>query len=194
MSELIENIAGELYAVRTAVEELTGLSSRWSGKVIVIDSQELQILKGRDILAEKQWNCDIIVNASITMEPIRWRTLIHEMLHSVSVGMREAEYKRFRGWEEAVVERLQRNLRPQILNRIDVNVPETVFTQMETFWMYNSYIEAIESLRKYLGQEEISFYLELLKIPLVDRLAHVYALDSSDAYRRLFALALGKLR
>jgi len=194
VSELSENIAGELYAIRIVVEELTGLPSRWSGKVVVIDSLESQILKGRDVLAEKQWDCGIIVNASIAMESIRWRTLIHEMLHSVSVGMRETDYKRFRGWEEAVVEQLQRCLRPQILNQIGVDVAETVFAQAETFWLYNRYIEAMESLRKYLGQEETSFYLELLKIPLADRLAYVYAQNSSEAYRRLFALAIGKLR
>ena len=160
----------------------------------MIDSHDLHIRTGRDILAEKQWGCDIIVNAAIATEPIRWRTLIHEMLHSVSVGMREVDYKRFRGWEEAVVEQLQRRLRPQILNRIGVNVAEPVFTQIETFWVYNSYIEAMESLRTYLVQEETSFYMELLKTPLADRLAHAYAQNGSEAYRRLFARAIGKLR
>ena len=150
-------------------------------------TEEILFVKGKNVLAEKQWGCSILVNSSIVDDPIRWRTLIHEMLHSVSVGTNEENYKRLRGWEEGVVEQLQRLLRPEILFRLNIAVPETTFTPAEAIWPYNSYIAAMERLRNYLKAD-------LLRTPLADRLSYARLLDASSEYLRVFAAASGRLR
>jgi hypothetical protein len=191
---LEESLRRELEALRDTVEELTGLSSRWNGTVVVMESAEIALLQGKALLAEKQWDCTILVNSALAGIPLRWRTLSHEVLHSVSAGINEVHYKQFKGWEEGVVESLQRLLRPQILSHIGVNVPESVFTPVETLWLFNGYIEALESLRNYVELPKEQFYLELIKTPLADRMAAAYRLGSGKEYQRLFALACGKLR
>lgn len=77
----------------------------------------MQTLLERRVLGEKRWGCDILFHADLTNNPLRWRTLLHEVLHSVSAGMTEQDYRRFRGWEEGVVEWLQRRWRPNCCNR-----------------------------------------------------------------------------
>lgn len=189
---MMDQIEDELFAIQAAVEEWTGLTSRWQGTVTLFD--DISMRRGQGALAEKAWSCEIRLAQALALSPLRWRTLIHEMLHSVSVGTNEEAYKRFIGWEEAVVEQLQRLLRPRILTRLAVSVPEALFVEVERHWRYNVYIEAMESLRQSLAQDDLSFYLELLQIPLADRLSHTYFRSGTREYRRLFAAASGKLR
>ena len=163
----------ELKAVRDAVERLTGLRSRWSGSVVLMDGRETVSMKGYPLLAEKRWNCDIVLDAAVPDLPVRWRTFLHEMLHSISVGLNEADYNRFRGWEEGVVEHLQRLLRPERMN---------------------PYVQALDELRLSLGSEPLHFYLHLLGVPLAQRMVHVRGLSDSPEFRRLFVYTLGKFR
>ena len=111
-----DQVRDELNAVKEAVEQLTGLRSRWSGNVILMAPQEIVALKGALVSAEKRWACDVLVNTDIVNSPVRWRTYIHETLHSVSVGLSEGDFSRFRGWEEGVVEQTQRLLRERVLS------------------------------------------------------------------------------
>lgn len=189
-----QTILSELRSLIHIIEDITGLASRWSGNIFVLDNEAIQLVSGRQALAEKRWNCDIVVNSILIEEPLRWRTLIHELLHSVSVGMNPGDYQRFRGWEEGTVEVLQRRMRPQILSQLGIVVEENIFQTVESQWVFNNYIEALETLRQALHEDEIAFYLTLLRTPLAMRLQYVYNLSNAPDYHRLAALSSGKLR
>ncbi len=99
----------------------------------------------------------------------RWRTLIHEMLHTFSAGYQPLDYVAFRGWEEGVVEQLQRILRLEILAEIGIAVEETVFAAVEATHEYAEYVGALEAMREALAEEPRAFYFRLLSIPIRDR-------------------------
>ena len=61
----------------------------------------------------------------------RWMTLLHEVLHSVSVGFARDDYGQGPGWEEGVVEQMQRLLRPQALARLSASVPQAVLAEAD---------------------------------------------------------------
>ena len=148
-----DRVRGELNAVKEAVEQLTGLRSRWSGNVILLAPPEIVALKGTLVSAEKRWACDVLVSTAIVSSPLRWRTYAHEMLHSVSVGLNEADLGRFRGWEEGVVEQTQRLLRERVLGLVGADTPEAAFFDGDRTWRLNHYIKALEELRLFLGAE-----------------------------------------
>ncbi len=189
-----DRVRDELNAVKEAVEQLTGLRSRWSGNVILLASREIVALKGTLTFAEKRWNCDVLVNADLIATPTRWRTYIHEMLHSVSVGLNETDVGRFRGWEEGVVEQTQRLFRQDIFTRIRIDSPESAYAEMDRLWKLNSYIKALEELRQVLLLDAEPYYLRLLQTPLNARLGLVRGFSSEPDYQRLFAYTIGKLR
>ena len=189
-----DRVRDELNAVKEAVEQLTGLRSRWSSNVILLDTAQMVALKGMEVLAEKRWACDIVVNSGLILLPLRWRTFIHEMIHSVSVGSNETDYKRLRGWEEGVVEQMQRQLRPQILGLLQAQAAEAACDGADRRWIFNPYVEALEALRVPLETAPGSFYLNLLKTPLGDRLAYVRALSDTAEHWRRFAYTVGRLR
>ena len=135
-----------------------------------------------------------MLHADLADSPLRWRTLLHEVLHSVSAGMGEQDYRRFRGWEEGVVEWLQRQWRPGMLHRIGASVPEEAFAAVERLWPLNGYLEALEALQEASGLDVDLFYRSLLRTPLAQRPAAVYAWGSSPGFLSLFAQTIGKLR
>ena len=47
-----DRVRDELDAVKRAVEQLTGLRSRWSGNVILLDKAQIVALNGVEVLAE----------------------------------------------------------------------------------------------------------------------------------------------
>ena len=99
------------------VEEATGLPSRWNGGLLILEdgtdeARTAQMLARVPYLAKKERSCSITVVESILQDDQRWRTLLHEGLHSVSVGLMRDSYDRFAPWEEAVAESLQRLYRP----------------------------------------------------------------------------------
>ena len=189
-----DRVRDELDAVKRAVEQLTGLRSRWSGNVILLDTAQIVALKGVEVLAEKRWACDMVVNTDLIGLPIRWRTFIHEVIHSVSVGSNDADYRRFRGWEEGVVEQTQRLLRPELLGLLQARAAETACEGADRRWIFNPYVEALEALRVPLKMATTAFYMNLLKTPLASRLASVRALSDTLEHQRRFAYTLGKLR
>lgn len=191
MQSQIEDETRRLVAL---VEETTGLRSRWNGQVVVLEDAAMQSLLGRRLLGEKRWGCDILLHADLRNNPLRWRTLLHEVLHSVSAGMTEQDYRRFRGWEEGTVEWLQRRWRPEMLRSLEIGIPEDLFAAAEQYWPLNEYLGALQALQEACGMEEDHFYLNLLRTPLALRPAAVRTWGSQPGFLSLFARTIGKLR
>ncbi len=193
-----DRITEEIRQVVALVEEMTGLRSRWNGSVTVWEARLAGTMGRRPFIAKKTWDCGITVVDALLDDNQRWRTLIHEALHSVSVGMNEADYGRFLGWEEGVVEWLQRHWRRQILFALDVNMPEDWFAATERIWPLNGYLDALETLQAGCGQEPEFFYRTLIRTPLAQRLTVVQAWGKGSGavsdYLALFARTIGKLR
>ena len=134
-----------------------------------------------DFKGRKPFNCDIILDAALVMEETRWSTLIHEGLHTLSAGYIGVDYRDFRGYEEGVVERLQRLLRPWVLERLGVVVPAESFLPDEEKHRYNVYIAALEEICRALAVEETpaareTFYRDLLAIPIRSRSVYLLGL------------------
>ena len=181
----------EVAQVVRIVEELTGLSSRWSGQV--------ELVPGAQYRGQKSFSCHISIRASLAQDESRWMTFIHEALHSVSAGFVGEDYRSARGWEEGVVEQLQRLFRAEVLDRLGVHVEEAVFAEAEGKYLYNLYIEYLEQLRQLLQDEPEGFYLDLLRTPIKARAARIYARGSAlglpqGVFIRIFSTASATMR
>ncbi len=171
MQDAASRTRQELAAIIDILSELAGLTSRWNGEVEL--SQDLRIF-GR-----KPFTCRIVINRQIVDQPTRWRTLIHEALHSLSAGYNTTDYQAFLGWEEGVVEQTQRMLRPAVLARLGLQIEEAVFVPVETSYSFNKYIQAIERMRSALHDEdELSFYLRLLTTEIKNRHNFVFSIGN----------------
>ena len=154
-----QQLLTDISAIVHEVEQRTGLKSRWNGT--------LNISSNPIYLGAKHWNCDIDIDQSLLLRPRRYSTGLHEVLHSVSTGLNQADYPLFFGYEEGVVEQCTRLLRTEIFVVLGFQGP---------FDVRNSYpneLAALETLRSRANQAERIFYLDLLKTPLRDRDATV---------------------
>lgn len=149
------------------VEELTGLPSRWSGRVELVPNPSYK--------GAKSFSCLISLDVALAGQDERWTTLIHEVLHSVSVGFVREDYGQGPGWEEGVVEQMQRFLRPQVLGRLSISVPQRVFDEADASHPFNPYVIALEDIREVLQAEKLPFYLRLLQTPIKGRIGVVLA-------------------
>jgi len=198
--EPFPKIRQEVQAVVTAVENRTGLRSRWNGQLNVVDQATADFLSHQRFNAKKEWSCGITVVEGITEDDRRWRTLIHEALHSVSVGLTESDYSRYRGWEEGIVEWLQRCYRPDVLRSLHVRISEAFFVELEKDWLYEPYIDALERIAGQIAEVPAQMFFEkLLQTPLKERAAFVLSWGLKEAvdaakFKRVFAEASGKLR
>jgi hypothetical protein len=171
VNETETRIQQELVAIVDVLTEMTGLASRWSG--------EVELSQDPRIMGRKPFSCRIIVNAGLVDQSARWRTLIHEAMHSLSAGYNMTDYQAFLGWEEGVVEQTQRLLRPIVLERLGVQVDSSVFSSAESAYSFNKYIRAIELLRNALGREdEQEFYLTLLATEIKRRHNLIFSLGN----------------
>ena len=165
-SDPTAQVRAELQQIMPLVSKLTGLPARWSGRVeLVIEA---------DFKGKKRFGCDIQIAADLAEQDTCWATLIHESLHCHSAGYNGTDYRKYRGWEEGVVEQLQRLLRPQLLLTVGVTVEEAVFSQSGEFHRYNRYVRVLENLRLAVPQfaeEPEEFYKTLLATPIRDRIA-----------------------
>ena len=167
--------------------ELTGLPSNWNGRLELVQNAEF---RGR-----KPFGCDIQIDAELAQSPERWATLIHEALHAVSAGYDRNDFQAFRGWEEGVVEQLQRLIRQTVLVRLNVTVDEAIWQQHEANHRYNEYIDALEEIRGALhipeAEEPLLFYIGLLAIPIKERPGAVLGMgyQRSELPRTPFARA-----
>ena len=174
-------VEAELQAIIAVLTELTGLPSHWSGHV--------ELVPEADFKGKKRFTCDIQIDAGLAPQEARWATLIHEALHAVSTGYVGTHYREFPGWEEGVVERLQRLYRPVILTRLGVLVPDEVFREAEAKHNYNKYIAALERVRSHLSLPEEEFYGRLLRTPIKDRFSLVFSLGNQLPGRQRIAFA-----
>lgn len=117
-----------------------------------------------------------------------YATIVHEAIHSFSVGLIKDAYKRNPGWEEGIVEKLQRLIGPPVL-QLSAGI-----IAKPGEWAYNRYIDALEHIRQMLDEKEDPFYLRLIRIPLSARLDEVIQIgkikfgDSEDYDRFLDSL------
>ena len=181
------------------VEEITGLRSRWNGTVRIIDTATAALTSQTPFLAKKEWSCGMTVVDTTLNSEGRWRSLLHEALHSVSVGLTEPDYRRFRGWEEAVVETLQRMYRPEVFRRLGLNILETRFLTIEENWRYNRAVDALAAIAAERPEVPLRGFLEeLLRMPLPDRPGYVFEWGRQAGdfaqFRRVYAAASGLLR
>jgi hypothetical protein len=164
-------IEDELRSIEAALAELLpGLPSNWNGQLTLADG------RANGFLGKKLFSCGIEIDAALATDPLRWRTLMHEMLHAHSVGYRKTDFDDNMGWEEGVVEQMQRLLRPTILAKVSVPIDEELLRRADASHLYNPYIEHLEKLREGLGVEDATvFYRELLGVPIKERAVHVAA-------------------
>ncbi len=183
----------ELVAIVDILSNLTGLSSRWNG--------EVELSQDPSALGRKPFTCRIVINRSLVNLPVRWRTLIHEALHSFSAGYNRDDYQSLRGWEEGVVEQLQRLLRPSVLTQLSIVADATIFQDAEEDYPFNEYIQVLEQLRIALGPQPIQdFYLTLLATEIKNRPGLILnkriqlRQDKRYAFIRLFSRANSVLK
>lgn len=187
--------------ITAEVERLTGLPSKWSGKVFVPPADKKSPWYGL-----KAWACDISIREDAADRiSTRYPTLIHEVLHSVSNDMLPSTYAKMVGWEEGVVEGLQRLLRPAIMKRRfpDLQLEDELFAAAsDKYNGYNPWVQTLQLLAKELGVPEKRFFLDLIKTPLEDRPAYVRELGRAkyagtaeeNRWRARFILLDKKLR
>ncbi len=182
----------EMARIVSVVEELTGLPSRWSGRVELVPNPTYK--------GAKSFSCLISLDVALADQDERWTTLIHEVLHSVSVGFGREDYEQGPGWEEGVVEQMQRLLRPQVLARLSVSIPQRVLNEADASHPYNSYLVALENIREALQTEKFPFYLRLLQTPIKGRIGivlagmHTMHGDDKNELVRVFAKANATLK
>lgn len=170
MDDLQARTQQELTDILSILTERTGLPSRWSGRV--------DLVPDADFKGKKRFICDIQIDAALAGSIQRWTTLIHEALHAVSAGYARNDYQDFQGWEEGVVEQLQRLFRPRILSQLGINIDPQTFEPLDNEHGYNKFIAALETIRQVLNitlELGEDFYLDLLSTPIKDRVHHINA-------------------
>lgn len=144
------------------LETILGRQSRWNGTVYLARTLSFG--------GAAHYDGSLSLSEGVNADPdLRWRTMIHEALHTFSPPYSRLEYGVARGWEEGVVEQMQRLLRPQILINLKINVHEDVLSEAEASHPYNVYITSLEDLRRHLGDIPLNFYRSLLATPLPER-------------------------
>ena len=192
MDELETRITHEIAAITGFLEQRLGRRSRWNGEVELSDDPAA--------FGKALWSGRISINRQTAQTDLRWRTQIHEALHCFSAGLNQSSYAELRGWEEGVVEQLQRRLRSSVLHALDVIVLDDIFVNVEQRHYYNRFISALEAIRQELNEPQEAFYLLLLAVPLKERPAEVLGLskrlmgEESITFRRTFAFSFSMLR
>jgi hypothetical protein len=144
------------------LEDILGRPSRWNGKAYLARTISFG--------GAAHYDGSISVSELVYGEPnLRWRTMIHEAIHTFSPPYTRPEYNAAQGWEEGVVEQMQRLLRPQVLAALGVMVQAEVLANAEADHQYNAYIVLLEDLRLHLRDAPVGFYRTLLSTPLPER-------------------------
>ncbi len=147
----------DLKSLIPEIERWSGLRSRWSGQVWVRAGSFPNA-------GQKHGWCAISVREDILRHPSRrWRTMIHEGLHSVSGAFSTGRLDaRNRVWEEGIVEQTQRLLRQRLLRDLGLALPEAQFLRDDAQHPYNTHIRVLEQLRVAVREEPEPFYRRLL--------------------------------
>lgn len=183
-----DRVFNELRSIEQAIEELTPLRSRWNGTL------RLETIEGER--GSKSFTCEITLRPDVASSPMRWRTLIHELLHACSVGFLIHDFNAMRGWEEGVVEQLARLFRRPILDKLGVQADWELLEALDRAHPFNRYIAALETIRMTMNTPETEFYLNLLQTPIRQRYASLVqtALRLEAAQRRNAIAALSAAR
>ena len=113
--------------------------------------------------------------------------------------MNAQDYGTYLGWEEATIEALQRQLRPEVLTRLGVTIAEATFVSVEASWLYEGYVGALRQIAaEFIAVPETDFFKTLLRVPLRERKAYVFAwgkraASDFEAFKRVYAAASGLL-
>ncbi len=193
-----DRVEDEARQVVAFVEEMTGLRSRWNGTVRVVDAATAALLSPVPFLAKKEWGCGITLLETTTGDG-RWRSLLHEAFHSVSVGLTQESYNQFAPWEEAIVESLQRLYRPALLRSLSVDADESRIAASEAAWRFNRAVDALGRIAAERPEVPAREFLEqMLRTPLPDRPALAFEWGrqgaSFDRFKRVYAATSGLLR
>jgi len=146
------------------IERLSGLWSHWRGVVLVRDV-------AYPFSGQKHGWCGISLREDVLLDAtLRWRTMIHEGLHSVSGAFSPGRPDPMsRRWEEAIVEQMQRLRRQRVLRAAGVEMDDEVFLSADNEHGYNLFIRALEAHRRRQGAEIEAFYLGLLRADAAGR-------------------------
>ena len=126
------------------LEDILGRPSRWNGNLAL----------EREISYSGMMHYDgsISISELACADPnLRWRTLLHEAVHTFSPPYTRREFLMARGWEEGVVEQMQRLLRPQVVAALGVHLDDVVLAGVEANHSYNVFIALLEDLRHRLN-------------------------------------------
>jgi hypothetical protein len=171
----LEAARDDLRRIEEVLQRILGLESRWNGTLEILDTYEL-------LYGKKRVSCTICLRADVLsgQGALRWREMIHELLHALSVGYSLAAWRDFRVWEEGAVEKLQRLLRGQVLQGLGIELDEALeaeFRRLDAESEYNGYVQRLEQYQETLGMPPNEFYPWLLNMPLAERastVAHLY--------------------
>ena len=197
-------IIAELRQITAFVEAATGLPSRWNGGLRILadgtdEAWAAQALPRVSYRAKKEWDCSITVAESVLQDDQRWRTLLHEILHSVSAGLTEPMYQQYAPWEEAVVESLQRLYRPLLFQQLGLDFEEEPSQALEATWRYGRAVEAVGKIAAERPEVPVRNFLEaMLRTPLPERPAFAFEWGRQSAdfdhFKRVYAAASSLLR
>lgn len=165
LDELTAQITEEVAAITDFLEQRLSRRSRWNG--------EVKLTSASDNYGQALWSGSISIDHTVAQTDLRWRTLIHEALHHFSTGLTPTTYFELPGWEEGVVEQLQRVLRDEILLSVGISFALPIFETIENSHKVNKYIEVLEPLRTALREPTPGFYEVLLASPLKNRPASI---------------------
>ena len=102
--------------------------------------------------------------------------MIHEAFHPFLAGYVRDDYQVFQGWEESVVEQLQRIFRGRVLRRLSVTANPQIFEGLDEEHGYNKFIAALEVIRAAMNiapEQSETFYLDLLSTPIKERMGNI---------------------
>lgn len=149
----LERLAGQLVKI---VERETGLKSRWASTVYVTDVLDFTI-------GVKRWDCGVEIGlGALRNKELAVKTLLHELIHSVSVGLNPDAYRTLTGYEEGPVEGLARVI-------YDETVRGELGLGPGDSTAYERYIQLLAAAAKTGKIDLRELYLKLLRTPLSDR-------------------------
>ncbi len=169
-----EHYVRELRQVQVLLERLlSGRECRWNGNFVPVN---YLLTWGQIQWDEARASCAICVDRGVLSTEARWIVYFHEMLHAFSTGAEEpGVYFGLRGWEEGLVETLERLLRPELVQELGLQFSAPVLEeirQYESLNNYNRYVRALEAISQEAGYDTgawRTFLIELLSTPLLDR-------------------------
>ncbi len=135
----------------------------------------VELVPDANFRGKKRFSCLIQIDSNLARQEDRWLTLIHEALHCVSAGYVATDYREYPGWEEGVVEKMQRLLRPLIAGHLGLALEPMLIAASEQYHRYNAYIAALETLRLDLGADERPFYQMLLQTAIKERPPSIFS-------------------